>query len=369
MAAAAPTLRLGLGLAVAGALFAAPVLALPGLALVLLAAGCVGWARLTARGVSARRTGLPERVTEGERFELTLRGRSGPLPLIATVADEAAPAPRRLRALRPRAPFTLRLESSFARRGRRSLAAPALRIADPLGLAAATVPSGVPASVLVLPRIEPLAPGAGPDAAGPAGGDGDRGSAGIAAGAGRELAEDPEIDGIRRYRPGTKATLIYWPAFARGAGLAERRIVAAGDAAPLIALDPSDPASAEDLDRAVRAAASLLAHLARRGGCEIVVAGSARRIAAGRDRRTWAPALAALAVVAAGDGSPRLGAAELRGELIWVAASATARPPAGLARGFIVTPGPGAGPGTAAFTVAGCSGRDLARRAPSAVAA
>lgn len=365
MAGAASTLRLGLGLAVAGALLAAPVLALPGVALVLLAVGCSASIRLSARGVTARRGGVPDRVVEGERFEIVVSGRSGRLPLFATVVDDAATAPGRLRVIQPRSPFTLRLEGSFERRGRHALAAPALRISDPLGLAVATVATGEPGSVLVLPRIEPLARGPGAD--GPGIGWSGRGVGELAAGGEREISEDPEVDGIRRYRPGTKATLIYWPAFARGAGLAERRIVAAGDAAPLIAFDPTAPASEEDLDRAVRAAASLVAHLARLGGCEILVGGAARRINVGRDPRAMTSALAALAVVGAADCPPRLAAAELRSSLIWVAASVTARPPAGLARGYLVTPGPGEGP--VAFTVAGCSGRALDRRAPIRAAA
>lgn len=366
MAGAATTLRLGLGLTIAGALLAAPVAALPGVALVLLTVGCSGWVRLSARGVVARRTGVPDQVDEGERFEITISGRSGRLPLIATVGDDAATTMPRLRILRPRSPFTLRLEGSFARRGRHPLAAPALRISDPFGLATVTVPIGEPGSVLVLPRVEPLAGGPGAD--GPGLGWGGRGAGELTAGGDREVSEDPEVDGIRRYRPGTKASLIYWPAFARGAGLAERRIVAAGDAAPLIAFDPSAPEGEDDLDRAVRAAASLVAHLARLGGCEILVGGSARRIMVGRDPRAWTGALAALAVVSAADGPPRLAAPELRSSVIWVAASATARAPAGLARGYLVTPGPGTG-APAAFTVAGCSGRDLTRRAPREVAA
>ena len=366
MAGAATTLRLGLGLTVVGALFAAPVLALPGIALVLLAGGCVASVRLVARGVVVRRTGVPETVSEGERFEIVFSGRSGRLPLWATVEDAAAAAPRRLRVGRPRTPFTVRLEGSFARRGRHDLAAPALRIADPLGIAVARVPAGPPGAILVLPRVEPVAgfPGAGGSARGR-----ERGGIGeLAAGGELESVADPEVDGIRPYRPGTKASRIYWPALARGIGLAERRLAAAADAAPLVAFDPTGPESEEDLDRAARAAASLIAHLARFGGCELLVAGSSRRIAVGRDPRTWTGALAALAVVTAADGSPRLSAAELRAGVIWVAASRSAQPPAGIVRGYAVAPGSPAG-APAAFTVAGCSGRALERRAPAAVAA
>lgn len=360
MAGAATALRLGLALTVAGTILATPMLALPGVALVLLVAGCAAGVRLSAAGVTALRTGLPDRVTEGERFEIALEGVSGRAPMLARVEDPAAVAPRRLRLIRPRTRFTVRLEASFSRRGRHRLAAPALRIADPLGIAAATVPAGAPGSILVLPRIEPL--DGHPGGSGPALGRGSRGLGELAAGGGRESATDPEIDGIRPYRPGTRASRIYWPALARGAGLVERRVVTAGDAAPVVALDPSGADSEEDLDRAVRAAASLMAHLARAGGCEMLVAGSPR-IAVGRDPRAWAGALAALALVEPGGGPPRLAPAELRAGVIWVSASASARPPAGVTHGFIVTPAvPGDAP--AAFTVAGCSGRALDRGAP-----
>jgi len=366
MAGAATPLRLGLALTVAGTVLATPVLALPGVALVLLVAGCAAGVRLSAAGVTALRTGLPERITEGERFETVLEGVSGRAPLLARVEDPAAAAPRRLRVVRPRTRFTVRLEGSFSRRGRHRLDAPALRIADPLGIAVATIRVGAPGSILVLPRIEPL--DGRPDGRGPGLVRGGSGLGDLAAGGERESAADPEIDGVRPFRPGTKATRIYWPALARGAGLVERRIVAAGDPTPLIALDPSAPGDEEDLDRAVRAAASLMAHLARVGGCEMLVAGSPRRITVGRDPRAWASALAALATVEPAAGAPRLAPGDLHAGVIWVSASPAGRPPPGFAHGFLVTPGvPGDAP--AAFTVAGCSGRALDRGVPLKAAA
>jgi uncharacterized protein (DUF58 family) len=172
----------------------------------------------------------------------------------------------------------------------------------------------------------------------------------------RESAADPELDGVRPYRPGTKATRIYWPSVARGAELAERHLVAAGDAAPLIALDPSG-SDVDDLDRAVRATASLMAHLARLGGCELLIGGSRQRLRVGRDPREWTAALAALAVVESGDGVPRIAAGDLRAALIWVAAEAP-RLPRGVVRGFVVCPRPPAG-APAAFTVSGCTGHEI----------
>ncbi len=355
MAGAATALRLAIPLAFAGILFAAPVLLLPGVALVVLVAGCSAWVRLSAAGVAVRRAELPAQVDEGESFAIVVDGVSGRLPLVGRIEDEAAAAPLPVRVLWPRTRFRLQLEGSAARRGRHQLAAPVLRIGDPLGIAAVRLPAGAPASILVLPRIEPLA--GPPGSRGPAVGRLSRGLGEQAAGGERESPADPELDGIRPYRPGTRATRIYWPALARGAGLAERHLVSAGDSAPLVALDPSGEGG-EDLDRAVRAAASLIAHLARLGGCELLVGASRQRLRVGRDPRAWFRALAALAVVERGDGAPRLAPNDRRSPVIWVAAGPSGRAPAPLSRGFLVTPGQAAGL-PAAFTVAGCAGYPL----------
>jgi uncharacterized protein (DUF58 family) len=354
MADAATALRLGIGLALAGLIFATPVVLVPGVALVLLVAGCWSWVRLSAAGVRAGRAGVPAQATEGERFDVIVSGRSGPLPLIGRIEDPVTADRVPVSILRGRSRFSLRLVASVERRGRRLLPAPVIAIGDPLGIATARVALGKPASLLVLPRIEPLR---GPDGAdGPAVGRRTLGAGELAGGGERASAADPELDGVRPYRPGTKATRIYWPSVARGAELAERHLVAAGDAAPLIALDPSgsDP---DDLDRAVRAAASLMAHLARVGGAELLIGGSRQRLHVGRDPREWTAALAALAVVESDDGVPRIAPGDLRGALIWVAAEAP-RLPRGTARGFVVSPRPPAG-APAAFTVSGCTGCEI----------
>lgn len=366
MAGAATALRLGVALVAGGVFFAAPVVLLPGAALILLVGGCALWARLGVRGVTARRSGVPTQVTEGDRFEVVVDGISGWLPLFGRIEDEAAAAPARIRVLRPRSSFTVRLQGSVPRRGRHRLDAPVIRIGDPLGVASASVVAGAPATILVLPRIEPLGGSSGDE--GPAVGRRSRGIGELAAGGERESSADPELDGVRPYRPGTKATRIYWPALARGAELAERHLVAAGDAAPLVALDPSGAGSADDLDRAVRAAASLLAHLGRLGGCDLLIGGSRQRLGAGRDPRAWTSALAALAVVDGTEGAPRLASSDLRSPVLWVAAASAPRPPRGLTRGWVVAPGPLPG-APVEFTVAGCSGHPLAVRSLARAAA
>jgi uncharacterized protein (DUF58 family) len=362
MAGAATALRLGIALAAAGILFAAPVVLLPGVALVLLVGGCAAWVRLSVLGLTARRTGVPAEAVEGERFEVVVDGISGWLPLVARIEDDAIARPAPLRILRPRSAFTVRLEGVAGRRGRRRLAAPVLSVADPLGTASARVVAGAAESILVLPRIEPLTGSAG--AGGPAVGRRDGGLGELAALGERESPADTEIDGVRPYRPGTKATRIYWPALARGAGLAERRLAAAGESAPLVALDPSGATCEEDLDRAVRAAASLVAHLARLGGCELVIGGSRHRLGDGGGPRSWMGPLAALAVVRGDEGPPRLRGGDARACVIWVSASHSPRAPSLMTGGFLVAPGrlPGV---PEALRVAGCAGYDLTRaRAP-----
>jgi len=364
MAGAATALRLGVVLALAGFLLASPVLLLPGVAIVLVVGACAAGVRLGAAGVQVRRGGIPHQVTEGERFETVIDGISGWLPLLCRIEDQALGGAVPLRVQRPRTPFSVTLEGAIERRGRHRLEVPALLFGDPFGLAERRVEMGEADSILVLPRVEPLA---GPDGAeGPAIGRRGRGLGELAAGGEREASADPELDGVRAYRPGTKATRIYWPSLARGAELAERHLVAAGDTAPLIVLDPSGAAAEGDLDRSVRAVASLMAHLARLGGCDLLIAGNRQRFGVGRDPRAWTAALAALAVVGSGDGVPRLAHGDLRSAVIWVGASPAPRLPSGVVRGWVVAPVPLPGR-RVAFTAAGCSGHAIgAERARAA---
>ena len=366
MAGAATALRLGAPLALAGTVLASTVLLLPGIAVVLLVAGCWGWVRLGGLGLGAGRTSVPARVSEGERFDVVVEGVSGWLPLAARIDDEVLGQPVPLRVLRPRSGFSIRFEASLPRRGNHSLPAPRIRIADPFGIAERRIAIGGPSTVLVLPRIDlPTGPsGAG----GPALGLGGLGP-GESAGRGeRESTADPELEGVRPYRPGTRATRIYWPSLARGADLAERHLAAAGDAAPLVVLDPSGSRTAEDLDAAIRAAASLTVHLARLGMCELLIGGARRRISVEGSARARLAALVALAVVEPTDRSPRLPRGEHHSSVIWVAAHPAPRMPPGIGRGFVVTPEPMPGR-VVAFTVSGCSGHAMSGAGRLGVAA
>jgi uncharacterized protein (DUF58 family) len=206
--------------------------------------------------------------------------------------------------------------------------------------------------VLVLPRIEPvLAPGQGGD---------DRSRA-----RGREVATaEVDVDGLRPLREGTSAARIYWPAVARGAEPMERRLAGEGDGRPLIVLDPRGAAEPEDLDKAVRATASLAVHLARTGGCSVLLPGDRRPTVLEPTLAGWPHLHARLAVVP-DHGRVQLGGLSgRRGDVIFVSARVRATPPAGIgqAAGARLLVVPGGLPGKrAAFAVAGCHGYALER--------
>ena len=149
----------------------------------------------------------------------------------------------------------VRVEVTFGRRGRRVLAAPALVLRDPFGLAQRVITGDSVDEVLVLPRVLPVRVTA-------AGGE----SATAHARAALVAAAETELDGLREHREGSPASRIHWPTVARGAGMMERKLISEADSRPLVVLDPRAPASQDALDAAVRAAASLTVHFARRTG-------------------------------------------------------------------------------------------------------
>jgi uncharacterized protein (DUF58 family) len=241
----------------------------------------------------------------------------------------------------------VRVEVTFARRGRRRLPAPALVLRDPFGLAQRVVPGPASDEVLVLPRVHPVRAGGGGGEAMPA-----------HARAALIAAAETEIDGLRPHREGAPASRIHWPALARGAGLMERKLISEADSRPLVVLDPRG-GSEEALDAAVRAAASLTVHFARRQGCALLLPGDRRARVVEPDLLAWPAAHVRLALVDDVTGPSLVAAQNRRGLVVFVSARALDRPPRGLGRTpggcLVVVPAllPGRRP---VLEVAGCHG-------------
>jgi len=251
----------------------------------------------------------------------------------------------------------VRVDVRFERRGPHVVAPARVVIRDPLGLAERELVS--PAlEVLVLPRVEPLVT---PRRGGAA-------SAGRLARAPLDTAE-LEPDALRPYRPGAPATRIHWPAVARTGEIFERSLASDASARPLVVLDARRPPTGSALDRAVRAAASLCVHLARGGGCSVLLPGDRRATELDPDMRAWHSLHVRLALVEPG-GAPPAGRIERAGSIYWVTACATV--PAGLVRAaarerwHVAPPADGraGAPGAGVdFLVSGCEGRVVGRPA------
>jgi uncharacterized protein (DUF58 family) len=335
------------GLMLAAALtFGAATLYLPAVALLVLAAVCGAWVALAA---GVRREGGPHAVEEDRPWPLVLELRRGLVrppggELVEPLLDQPLPVAHQRRA---------RVDVRFERRGRRTLEPARLVIRDPLGLARREL-STEPIELVVLPRIEPvLAPDGG-------------GAGGVVGRAARPMAATAEVepDALRPYRQGAPAARIHWPTVARTGEVMERRLATDADSLPLVVLDPRRPPSEDALDRAVRAAASLCVHLARLGGCSLMLPGDRRASDIDPDLHAWPALHIRLALVEADDRAPVPGRLERAGALFWVAAGA-GTPPPGLARAavterFLVTPVP-SGRAAGSFVVAGCAGRPLGR--------
>ncbi|HZI92582.1 MAG TPA: DUF58 domain-containing protein [Thermoleophilaceae bacterium] len=376
---AAGAASLGLAFAFAGATFDTASLYLPAVALVLLSAGAAGWVRLAALGAAVKRMPGPHTVEEGRPYPLRLEVKAGVLPPPGgELTDPLLDAPVRIGGMSSR---RVSVDVSFERRGRRLLEPGTLVIRDPLALAVREVTASGDdqhQELLVLPCVKPLlsadARGAGAD--GSVGGPDAGGSRAQLRGRLQRSAAELDIDGLRPYREGTPASRIHWPVVARSGEMVERRLSADADSAPLVVLDATAPPSEEALDRAVRAAASLCVHLARRGGCALLLPGERRPAAIGGDLATWPALHVRLALVEPTGTRPPLARARRAGAVFWVSARSDA--PRELARaasggGWLVSPGGPKG-GKAEFTVAGCSGARIGRagrgaRAPAGRAA
>jgi uncharacterized protein (DUF58 family) len=362
MRGALATGALGLALVLLGVAVDAEPLLVPGVTLVALAAAAAGWVAAAARGASVERELSRSRVMEEEPLSVLITARAGALPFPGgALEDSLLPEPAPLPA--GRAVARVRIDVRFARRGARILAAPALALRDPLGVAGRRVGERSEERVLVLPRVHPVT----------AAGEGSPLQSGVSAApvAGAEV----ELDGLRPYREGAPASRIHWAALARGAGLLERRLRPEGEGRPLVVLDAGGPIQADDLDAAVRATASLAHALARGGGCSIMLPGDRRATALDADGRGWPAVHARLALVGPGPVASALGAAAAGAHAVYyVAAGRGARAPHRLLRGHghqrvvLVVPGRLAGR-RAVFSVAGCQGYVLVAGARAAVSA
>jgi uncharacterized protein (DUF58 family) len=346
----AGTIALGTAMVLTAAAFGSPSLYVPGFALIVLAACAAAWVFGAAAGASLERTAGPPTVEEDRPWPVAITARTGLMP--APGGEVREPMLRGGLSMAGQNVRRMRVDVRFERRGKRVLEPASLVIADPFGLVERRVEDGSGQEVLVLPRVEPVLAAAG----------GGTGSTDAAAGARpAEVAAEVEMESLRPYREGAPASRIHWPTVARVGTLMERRLLADSDSQPLVVVDPTNPASDGALDMAVRAAASLCVHLARAGGCSVLLPGDRRAADLGPDLGGWPPLHARLALVepAAGAPSARLGGR--RGAIFWV--SGSERLPRALERvqgeRWLVTPG--GMRGRAAFTVAGCAGVALGR--------
>jgi uncharacterized protein (DUF58 family) len=358
----------GLLLTLAAFTFNIAPLFVAGFAFLLIGLAAPAWVSASAHSARVTRRLLTDRVLEGEPVEAMIEVRRGRLGLPGgEVLDPLAGTPvslsRPLSLTAGGAKAEVRVVARFARRGLRRLEPPSLVVSDMLGLASRTrAGTGPTDELLVLPRTEPVRWSAR-----------ERGHR--AEGADARPADEPlaavDIDGLRPYRPGTPASRIHWAALARGAGLLERRLRADGETRPLIVLDARCSGAAEQLDAAVRAAASLTLELARRGGCRVLLPGERRAVAIEADLQGWSGVHARLAMVEGGPRArpPVLGAGAKLGPVLYVAAQPLERLPAALAGPggsycVIVLPAVVAPRqlGAPTFEVSGCAGYALRAR-------
>src|SRR5215470_9306378 len=314
---------LGILLLLVAGTFDAEPLYVTGAALLLLGAGAALWIGLGGLGVTLHRELTARSVIEEQPLQVRIHAKAGKLPLPPGWIDEPLlPEPVRLPAGRRDA--RVRIEVTFGRRGRRRLPPPALVLRDPFGLAQRVIGGPATDEVLVLPRIHPITVNAGGGDATPA-----------HARASLLAAAETELDGLRPHREGTPASRIHWPAYARGAGLMERKLISEADSRPLVVLDPRTPATPEALDAAVRAVASLTVHFAKRSGVSLLLPGDRRAHVIEKDLVAWPAAHVRLALLDESTGPSLVAAQNRRGLVVLVAARLIDRPPRGLGR----TPG------------------------------
>ena len=330
----------GVALCGVAALFAASALYVPGIAFVLLAVLAPAWVWLAA---ARARVELEPSVTcayEGEPIAVAVCVRRGLLRgggAELRVGELHVPLPAR------RASAPVSVSAVAERRGPQAVGPARLCVSDPLGICVGELRSEAH-EVLVLPRVYPV-------------------SAGIVGrvrcGSARARRTDAELhlDSLRAYDASGPASRIHWPTVARTGELMAREFVAEAEPRILVVVDARVPASEEALDRALRAAASLCVHLARSGGCEVLLPGDARPRAIGPALEGWPALHVRLALVRAGTQTVSGASRHLARTIVSVtAARERDRAGAGMGAYWRVGPHPLAGL-EVAFDVAGCGGQ------------
>jgi uncharacterized protein (DUF58 family) len=359
---AAGSAALGAVLLLCAASFAIRSMYVPGVTFLVLGLGFAIWVTLAAGGAKLERESGPATVEEDSPWPLRIVVTNGIVPPPGgEVIEPLLKKPLRLSQMSTGrdGKRRVRVEVRFGRRGRRPIEVARLVVRDPLGLAVRELAAaGAAGEVLVLPRIEAVLAVEG----GGAPGSRSRGREGSDGGdAGRALAPEMELDVLRPYREGAPATRIHWPTLARTGELMERRFVADPRARPLIVVDSYEPAGDHELDAAVRAAASLAYHLARAGGCAVLLPGDRRPTLLRQDMRGFADVHARLALLEPATAYPAISRRPGAGQVVWVTAShAIPSLPTRLGAGWIVAPHPVAAGAPAEFRVGGCIGQRLA---------
>jgi len=338
---AAGTALLGACLCLLAPAFGVPALLVPGVALVLAAAGALCTVRLVPWRSRISREPLAATIEEGQQVRLAVRI-SGPRPLrhsgeLAAIAGSPF-EPRRWLGREGR-----QVAVTATRRGEHVIAPSLLRFRDPFGLCSQTLESS-PTQLLVLPRIERIARS-----------DLARLSE-LSQGAARPLASAAgEFDGLQAAASGAPASRIHWPSLAKTGTLMERRLRAEVDSLPLVVLDGHEPAAAEEFDMAVRAAASLAVALARAGGCSLLLPAEPRAHPLDATLESW-PRIHARLALQEPSRALSWAAIERARVILWVTASAAAdvlvRSRGACA--YVVSPFPRA-EREVLFSVAGCA--------------
>jgi uncharacterized protein (DUF58 family) len=294
---------LGAGLILAAGAFGVSALYVPGAALVLIALA----ARLIV-GLAAGRARVTlelgaESVEEGFPAPLLIHAKGWPFALSCA---ELRPLPGGEWQAVPFSGLDQELRLSPARRGGHEIGPAVVRFADPFGICMRERSSET-ARLLVLPRVHRVP----------------RRQLELTLGLGRTrrlLDDGPDVEGLRPYRQGAPASRIHWLTVARVGRLVERRAERDAEDMPVtVVLDASFPDSAEALDSAVRAAASLCVGLAAHGGCALLLPGSEEAQPVRPDLGSWPYLHARLAHLQAGPG-PSWGAVARARSVIWVGA-------------------------------------------------